>query len=106
MKTLHLKIATVEGVIFDKDVVSVYFVTEKGAMGILPRRLPIIAGLKKGPSIVKVNELSGWASFYVIRGGAISHKRNETIVLAERCEKATDETAAKELVKQWRSNEA
>ena len=106
MSALRLKISTIKGVVFDEDVDSVYLVAETGAMGILPNRLPIIAALKKTGSVVKINRLDHSAEFYAIQAGALSHKRNETIILAERCEKAANEEAAKERVASWNAKEA
>lgn len=86
MNTFRCRIVTLDGCQFDKEVTSITVPSIKGVLGILPNRLPIVAALKPNGGILKINTIENneeVSYFFVVKGGSVSNKRKESIILTD-----------------------
>ncbi|MDQ3075682.1 MAG: ATP synthase F1 subunit epsilon [bacterium] len=115
IKQLKLKIVTPERLIFEGMVDSVTVSTTEGEIGIFPDHVPLVAGLKSGDIVAKIN---GEDMPIAVVGGFVEVNKNEgvtTVVIladfAEHVYELTDEAIEKaksradELKKQMENNE-
>ena len=104
MSVFHCRIATLDGVVFDEDVTSLYVPASKGVLGILPNRLPIVASLKASKGELKVSQIDSTGTetwrYFVIKGGNLSAKRKESIVLTDSCIEVQSHEEASALINQ------
>ncbi len=84
MNTFHFHILTLNGVVYEGDVINVYVDTTTGILGCLPNRAPCVAALKKDGSIFKFQQADGRTRYFVTLGGAFEMKVNEAFVLSEK----------------------
>ena len=91
----HLRIATLEKVVFDSEVSSVTLPGEVGELGILPNHMPLITPLALGEITAKKN---GEEFYMTVSGGMVEIQPHRVIVLADQAERAEeiDERLAEE----------
>ena len=91
----HLRIATLERVVFDEDVVSVTLPGTAGELGILPKHMPLITPLTLGEIIARKN---GEEFSLAISGGMAEVQPQGVLILADQAERAEeiDEKLAEE----------
>ena len=91
----HLRIATLERVVFDEDVVSVTLPGAAGELGILPKHMPLITPLTLGEIIARKN---GEEFSLAISGGMAEVQPQGVLILADQAERAEeiDEKLAEE----------
>ncbi len=53
MKTINLKIITIEGVFFSGEVTEVVLPTDNGQISVLPDHIPLVSKLKEGVVLLK-----------------------------------------------------
>lgn len=112
MKTLKLKIATPEKVIYENEINQVSIPTMDGEITVLPDHLPLISVLKAGEMRIKDKEgeqiLAVSGGFLEVRG------QNEIVILADNAERATEididraeqaRLRAEEMMKQTKAGE-
>ena len=91
----HLRIATLERVVFDEDVVSVTLPGAAGELGILPKHMPLITPLTLGEIIARKN---GEEFSLAVSGGMAEVQPQGVLILADQAERAEeiDEKLAEE----------
>lgn len=100
MSELHLAIVTPEGTAFEGPAT---LVTAPGLLGnltVLRGHAPLIAALELG--VVRVQDAAGEKHF-VVDGGFLEVRANETVVLSNWAEPAADAQQAAEVVKTRRA---
>lgn len=95
MSTFHLRITTLEKLVFDSEVTSVTLPGEAGEFGILAHHAPLITPLKLGEITAKKN---GEEFYMAISGGMAEVQPHRVLVLADQAERAEeiDEKLAEE----------
>lgn len=101
-KKLHLKIVTPERIVLEEDVDQVTLPTTEGEITILPEHIPLIATLKSGDIVAKVNE--EYVPF-AVAGGFIEIRNDEVAVLADFAEHVGELTDDAVVQAQARANE-
>ena len=111
-KTLKLKIATPEKVIYENDVFQVSIPTMDGEITVLPNHVPLVSVLKAGE--MKIVDKDG-EQILAVSGGFLEVRgQNEIVILADNAERATEididraeqaRLRAEELMKQTKSVE-
>jgi len=87
MKRMHLKIVTPKGVFLDQEVDGVYVPGVLGELGALPGHTPCLVELAPGVLRCEDGSDSAW---FAIAGGVAELGHQQTIVLAETCERAAE----------------
>lgn len=92
---IHLRIATLEKIVFDEDVESVVLPGEVGELGILPGHAPLITPLKLGEITAR---REGEDFFMTVSGGMAEVRPSAVLILADQSERAEeiDERLAEE----------
>ena len=98
MSLFRCQIVTIEGTVFDEEVAYLSVPAEKGMMGILPNRLPIIANLKAEGGLLKVTLADLKERYFFVKGGSLMTKRKETVVLVDCCKETQTAEEALALV--------
>ena len=95
MKEIHLRIATLEKVVFDGPVNSITLPAEAGEIGILPDHAPLITPLVLGEITARKN---GEDFYMAVSSGMAEIQPHRVIVLADQAERAEeiDEKLAEE----------
>jgi F-type H+-transporting ATPase subunit epsilon len=95
MKTLNLRIATLEKLVFDEDVRSVTLPGSAGVLTILPNHMPLITPLSLGEIIAKGEHDE---FLMAISSGMVEVQAQRVLVLADEAERAEeiDEARAEE----------
>lgn len=95
MSSLSLTILTPKGIVYDGDILSAYFPTTKGPLGVLPGHTPYLASLNdKGVIEVLTNEKQKY--FFPVFYGAVEVKGERIFVLSEDCVMSSSLDQAKE----------
>lgn len=112
MKTLKLKIATPEKVIYENEILQVSIPTMDGEITVLPNHVPLVSVLKAGE--MKIVDKDG-EQILAVSGGFLEVRgQNEIVILADNAERATEididraeqaRLRAEELMKQTKSVE-
>lgn len=92
---LHLRVATLEKIVFDEEVSYISLPGEAGEIGVLPGHAPLITSLKLGEIVAH----NGGKNFYMtVSSGMAEIQPHRVIVLADRSERAEeiDEQLAEE----------
>jgi F-type H+-transporting ATPase subunit epsilon len=84
---LHVDIVTVEGRRYRGDADFVVAPGSEGELGVLPRHVPLLTGLK--PGTVKVRN-DGEELFFFVSGGFLDVRPDQVTVLADAAERAED----------------
>ena len=95
---MHLKIITLEKVVFDEDVDEIRTRGVNGAFGILPNHVPFMSALAIGVTKVIQN---GKAQYFTTMGGVFQFQNDEAVILTDTAEsgKDIDVMRAKEALK-------
>lgn len=111
-KTLKLKIATPEKVIYENEILQVSIPTMDGEITVLPNHVPLVSVLKAGE--MKIVDKDG-EQILAVSGGFLEVRgQNEIVILADNAERATEididraeqaRLRAEELMKQTKSVE-
>ena len=112
MKTLKLKIATPEKVIYENEILQVSIPTMDGEITVLPNHVPLVSVLKAGE--MRIVDKDG-EQILAVSGGFLEVRgQNEIVILADNAERATEidvdraeqaRLRAEELMKQTKSVE-
>lgn len=112
MKTLKLKIATPEKVIYENEILQVSIPTMDGEITVLPNHVPLVSVLKAGE--MKIVDKDG-EQILAVSGGFLEVRgQNEIVILADNAERAREididraeqaRLRAEELMKQTKSVE-
>ena len=83
MKTIHLKIITIDGVLFDSDVNEIILPSATGQLSILPDHIPMISTLKEGTVTLKIGsrEHPQEKNFHISAGVLEIRPENEAYIL-------------------------
>lgn len=93
---LSVLILTPCGVVYEGECEEAYFPSSTGLLGILPNHTPYVASLAaRGVISLRVGSSE---LFFAVWSGALEVKPEKTIVLTERCEKASSREAAEGLL--------
>lgn len=112
MKTLKLKIATPEKVIYENEILQVSIPTMDGEITVLPNHVPLVSVLKAGE--MRIVDKDGEQVMAVSGGFLEVRGQNEIVILADNAERATEidieraeqaRLRAEELMKQTKSVE-
>lgn len=88
MKTLKLKIATPEKVIYENEIFQVSIPTMDGEITVLPNHVPLVSVLKAGE--MKIVDKEG-EQILAVSGGFLEVRgQNEIVILADNAERATE----------------
>lgn len=87
MKEIHLRIATLEKVVFDGPVSSITLPAEAGEIGVLPDHAPLITPLILGEIVARKN---GKDFYMAVSSGMAEIQPNRVIVLADQAERAEE----------------
>src|SRR3989339_1063186 len=111
-KTLKLKIATPEKVIYENEILQVSIPTMDGEITVLPNHVPLVSVLKAGE--MRIVDKDG-EQILAVSGGFLEVRgQNEIVILADNAERATEididraeqaRLRAEELMKQTKSVE-
>lgn len=95
MSAFHLRITTLDRLVFDDEISSVTLPGEAGELGILPNHMPLITPLKLGEIVAKKN---GEEFFMTVSGGIAEVQPHRVLILADQAERAEeiDEKLAEE----------
>lgn len=95
MKEIHLRIITLEKVVFDGPVNSITLPAEAGEIGVLPDHAPLITPLVLGEITARKN---GEVFYMAVSSGMAEIQPNRAIILADQAERAEeiDEKLAEE----------
>ncbi|MFA6427365.1 MAG: F0F1 ATP synthase subunit epsilon [Candidatus Magasanikbacteria bacterium] len=87
-KTLKLKIATPEKVVYENDILQVSIPTTTGEITVLPHHIPLVSVLVAGE--LKIKDKNG-ENIIAVAGGFLEvRSNNEIIILADNAERAED----------------
>src|SRR3989338_3533642 len=91
----HLRITTLERLVFDEDISSVTLPGEAGELTILPNHMPLITPLKLGEITARKN---GEEFYMTVSSGMVEVQPHRVLVLADQAERAEeiDEKLAEE----------
>jgi len=88
MKTLKLKIATPERVIYENEIQQVSIPTMDGEITVLPNHVPLVSVLQAGE--MRISDKDG-EQVMAISGGFLEVRgQNEIVILADNAERATE----------------
>lgn len=97
MSTLHVRIATPEGLYKEFDTPIINIQTEDGDQGVLPNHMPLVTMLKIG---VMTSDENGVRNTYAIAGGLFYFRDNVAEILTDAIENKNDiDTARAEKAK-------
>lgn len=112
MKTLKLKIATPEKVIYENEIKQVSIPTMDGEITVLPNHVPLVSVLKAGE--MKIVDKEG-EQILAVSGGFLEVRgQNEIVILTDNAERATEididraeqaRLRAEEMMKQTKAGE-
>lgn len=85
--SFHLKIVTIDRLLFEGDVDKMQVTTTDGQLTILPNHIPLISVLKIAPLIIEQN---GEKQYLAISGGYMSIQRHEVLIVADIAEWASE----------------
>lgn len=86
-KEFKLEIITPEEEIFSSTVYSLRVPAHDGDLGVLPGHAPLLASLNPGIVRVRLSEVSDRTQYFSITGGFLDVGPEQTIVLADACER-------------------
>jgi F-type H+-transporting ATPase subunit epsilon len=87
-EAFHLRMLTLEKVVYEGTVVSLIAPGVDGYFGILAHHAPMIAALKPGKLSLKKEQ--GSESIYAVSGGFVEVSANSVVLLADAIEQACD----------------
>ena len=90
MNPIHVKVITPKGIAYEGDALSVYVPATKGVIGVLPGHTPFIADLAE-EGVLRIQDTMQRESRFLIRGGALEIKPEETIILTGHSEPLKDQ---------------
>ena len=97
MSTLHVRIATPEGLYKEFDTPIINIQTEDGDQGVLPNHMPLVTMLKIG---VMTSDENGVRNTYAVAGGLFYFRDNVAEILTDAIENKNDiDTARAEKAK-------
>lgn len=111
-KTLKLKIATPEKVIYENEILQVSIPTMDGEITVLPNHVPLVSVLKAGE--MRIVDKDGEQVMAVSGGFLEVRGQNEIVILADNAERATEididraeqaRLRAEEMMKQTKAGE-
>ncbi len=79
MKTINLKIITIDGVLFAGDVSEIILPTDVGQISVLPEHIPMISKLKEGTVVLKIG--TSEKKFHISAGVLEIRPDNEAFIL-------------------------
>lgn len=87
MSTLHVRIATPEGLYKEFDTPIINIQTEDGDQGVLPNHMPLVTMLKIG---VMTSDENGVRNTYAVAGGLFYFRDNVAEILTDAIENKND----------------
>lgn len=97
MSTLHVRIATPEGLYKEFDTPIINIQTEDGDQGVLPNHMPLVTMLKIG---IMTSDENGVRNTYAVAGGLFYFRDNVAEILTDAIENKNDiDTARAEKAK-------